>query len=114
MLIAVPVHMEQLDKLESALVRIPFKFESKLPIIGYLRQLWNDVSAKWYVDHAVRQQIVFDTQLVENLKQIVNQMESKEFMLTQHITRLEQQLSELQRLHELDMKALTLPVEQKQ
>ena len=77
------------------------------PIFQTFRQIWNNISTRWYVDHAVKQQIDFDSQLLNLLHELL--AHSRKF--ENDLNGLQKDLNDLERLRELDLKVLTAPVD---
>jgi len=107
---------DELNNLQALLQRDRFQFESSLPVLGpiiqKLRLFWNELSARWYVDHAVKQQINFDTQAVQLLRQMSDYIQHLEQQQARAIERnalLERALRETQEQYEIDLQALTRP-----
>lgn len=99
----------QLKQLAALLNRSEFEFASSAPVLGAvfqrLRQRWNNISTRWYVNHAVAQQVAFDTQLVQMLTALTDYTRQLE---TQN-AKLKRRLDDMERLHELDVRMLSMP-----
>ena len=107
---------DDLSQLEALLQRTQYTFPSTVPVIGpiiqHFRQLWNNLSTRWYVEHAMEQAVAFDTKAAVLLRSLVDYVQRLESQQTQNIARidvLEQKLLNLQEQHEIDLRALTRP-----
>jgi hypothetical protein len=69
-----------------------YEFRSGIPVVGGLiaglRRLWNNIASRWYVQHAVQQQIAFNLELVAALEQLAQRIEGLEGAMKQSASRL--------------------------